>query len=87
MRSWLFHKLFPRQRALLMYAAKIAAEGELGREYRKKFATLQRSPLDESQWVSKFVALDRDYTALEKEVAELRVENWCLKRDIRKLTS
>jgi hypothetical protein len=80
MKKWLFRILFPN------YDAAKPLE-DLRREYGRKFRTLQRSPLDENEWVSKFVALDRDYTALEKEVAELRVENGCLKRDIRQLTS
>jgi cell division protein FtsB len=81
----LFRLLFPKQYTALRYAQNRLAVIES--EFQRKFSSFQRSPLDESQWVSKFVALDRDYMALEKEVAELRVENWCLKRDIRKLTS
>lgn len=84
-KSWLFHQLFPQQRAMIMHAAKALAESELGREYRKKILTLQRSPLDESEWVRKFVTLDADYYKLEKEVGELRLENWTLKNQLRKL--
>lgn len=84
-KSWLFQKLFPQQRAMFVHAAKICAEAELGLEYRKKFLTLQRSPLDESEWVRKFVTLDADYDKLEKEVGELRAENWYLKRRVREL--
>lgn len=84
-KSWLFHKLFPQQRAMIMYAAKICAEAELGREYRKKFTTFQRSPLDENEWVRKFVTLDADYAKLEIEIGELRLENVHLKTQLRKL--
>lgn len=84
-KSWLFQKLFPQQRAIIMHAAKVCAEAELGREYRKKFTTLQRSPLDESEWVRKFTTLDADYDKLEKEVGELRLENYTLNIRLRKL--
>ena len=80
MRSWLFRLLFPKHDA-----AKPLED--LRREYERKCSTLQRSPLDESAWVRKFVALDADYRALEKEAAELRVENWSLKMQLRKLLS
>jgi hypothetical protein len=80
MKKWLFRILFPQLRRCE------TVRGSTARVWAK-FRTLQRPPLDENEWVSKFVALDRDYTALEKEVAELRVENRCLKRDIRQLTS
>jgi SepF-like predicted cell division protein (DUF552 family) len=69
MRRWLFRLLFPRHDA-----AKDLEQ--LRREYERKCSTLRRSPLDESVWVSKFTALERDYAALEKVVAELREENW-----------
>jgi hypothetical protein len=71
--SRLFRLLFPKQHAAL------ADRAELERAWRVRFSTLQRSPLDESRWVSKFVALDGDYKALEQEVSELRVENLGLK--------
>jgi len=78
MRSWLFRLLFPKHDA-----AKPLED--LRREYERKCSTLQRSPLDESAWVRKFVALDADYRALEKEVAELRVHNWALTRQLEAL--
>lgn len=84
--GWIFQILFPKQRAVIMRAAKHCAEQELGREYRRKFTTLQRSPLDESEWVRKFVALDADYEKLEKEAAELRIENIYLNVRIKKLS-
>jgi len=83
MRSWLFNLLFPRQRAMMFHAAKIVAEAEIGREFRKKMSTMFRSPLDESTWIRKFVTLDADYDALEKEVGELRLENLGLKQTVK----
>ena len=72
MKRWLFRLLFPKHDA---------AKGldDLRREYERKFSTLKRSPLDESVWVRKFATLDADYEKLEKEVDELRVENFGLK--------
>ena len=80
MRRLLFRLLFPKHDA-----AKPLEE--LRREYERKCSTLQRSPLDESAWVRKFVALDADYRALEKEAAELKVANWTLTRTLQKLVS
>jgi hypothetical protein len=85
MNSWLFRLMFPRQRALMWDAARQNAKQELGALYEKKFSTLQRSPIDESKWVARFVALDEDYEALEKETAEARIENAYLKMQLRKL--
>jgi hypothetical protein len=87
MKSWIFRLLFPNVHAILKHHE--AHVESLTRYYQKALSSLQRSPLDESQWVSKFVALDRDYMALEKEVTELRVENIGLKwrvRDLEKQT-
>jgi len=80
MRTWLFRLLFPKHDA-----AK--ALDDLRREYARKFATMQRSPLDESKWVSSFVALDGDYKALEKEMSELRVRNMYLEIRVKELES
>ena len=77
--SWLFHLLFPKQRAMIMHAAKVCAEAEVGREYRKMLYSMQRSPLDESAWVRKFATLDADYDKLEQEASKLRTENSGLK--------
>jgi hypothetical protein len=78
MKRWLFRLLFPKHDA-----AKPL--DKLRREYERKMSTLQRSPLDESMWVRKFVALDGDYKALEKEVSELRVRNMYLSMRVKEL--
>jgi hypothetical protein len=83
MKSWLFRWLFPWERCAMLSQAR----EEMALKYEQKFRTLQRSPLDESVWVRKFAALDSDYAALEKEIGELRVENWSLKLQLRKLLS
>jgi hypothetical protein len=80
--SWLFHRLFPKQRAVIFYAAKVCAEAEVGRKYRKMLYSMQRSPLDESVWVRKFVTLDADYDKLEQETSKLRTENLGLKTSL-----
>jgi hypothetical protein len=85
MKSWLFRLMFPKQRANIFSAAKRFAAQELESEYRKKFMSMQRSPLDESRWVTKFVSLDRDYQALENEVSALRVDNLYLRRRVKEL--
>jgi hypothetical protein len=77
-KGWLFRLLFPKHDA---------AKGleELRREYERKFSTWQRSPLDESKWVARFVALDADYKALENDNVELRVKNMYLTMRINEL--
>jgi len=85
MKSWLFRLLYPTQRALMWDAARQTAMQELEALYRQKFRTLQRSPLDESVWVRKFATLDADYTKLEKEAVDARIENLYLKMQLRKL--
>jgi hypothetical protein len=79
MKDWLFRKLFPEQ-----YARSAYLDFELSRA-QVKFSTLQRSPLDESEWVRKFVALDGDYMALEKEASELRIRNLYLSLRVKEL--
>lgn len=83
--SWLFRWLFPKQRAMIMHAAKSRAEQDLKHLYEKKFRSLQRSPLDESVWVRKFTTLDADYAKLEKEATDTRIENRYLRMKLRKL--
>lgn len=85
MKSWLFRLLFPVQRALMWDAARESAKQSLGDLYERKFQTMQRSPLDESEWVRKFATLDADYEKLEKEAADARIENLYLKMQLRKL--
>jgi len=85
MKDRLFRLLYPKHDA-----AKDLEAVRL--EYQRKCSTLQRSPLDESVWMRKFVtldadyqALDADYQALEKEVVELRMQNLVLWRQINAL--
>lgn len=75
--SLLFRLLFPRKYTALQYAQNRLAVIES--EFQRKFSSFQRSPLDESVWVRKFAALDSDYTALEKEMNMLRVDNFGLR--------
>lgn len=83
MKNWIFRYLFPEQRAMIFDAAKQFAEQAIGSEYRRKMMSLQRSPLDESEWVRKFIVLDADYAKLEKEMADVRIENSYLKMQLR----
>jgi len=78
MRSWLFRLLFPKHDA-----AKSLEELKL--EYKRKFSTWQRSPLDESVWVRKFVALDADYAELVKDLQDARERNIYLTRRVKEL--
>ena len=84
MRDWLFRMMFPDQYRRMLYAENRL--NALKSEFFRKFASFQRSPLDESQWVSRFTALDADYKALEQEMTELRVANITLRRQLQALT-
>jgi hypothetical protein len=77
MKGWLFRLLFPELNTCLLDAAE--REERLKSEYAKKFASFQRSPLDESKWVAKFVDLDAEYKLALKDIAELKAENRRLK--------
>lgn len=85
MKNWLFRYLFPEQHRRMVYA-ETRLEFLKG-DFTRKFASYQRSPLDESQWVSRFIALDADYKALEQEMTELRVANTALRRQLQALVS
>jgi len=81
MKDWLFRTLFPEKAlALTYYSSRLE---NLRSELIRKFSSCTRSPLDESQWVNKFVTLDADYKTLEKEMAELRISNTYLKSLLR----
>jgi hypothetical protein len=45
------------------------------RNYDMLVSTLIRSHPEEKEWSSRFVALENDYKALERECADLRVKN------------
>ena len=77
MKDWLFRTLFPEKALALTYSSTRLEH--LRSELIRKFSSCMRSPLDESQWVNKFVTLDADYMALEKEAAKLRISNAHLK--------
>lgn len=85
MKNWMFRYLFPEQYRRMRYAETRLSVIE--REFARKFSTFQRSPLDESAWVSRFTALDADYQALEKEMTELRVTNIALRHQLQALVS
>jgi hypothetical protein len=85
MRDLIFKLLFRAQWANMLAGAKRHAEQELGSELRRKYISMQRSPLDESNWVRMFVALDGDYMALEKETSELRIRNLYLSLRVKEL--
>lgn len=83
--NWLFNILFHDVWENLKAGARHRAEQTIAQEYRRKFSTLQSSPLDESKWVARFVALDGDYMALEKEASELRIRNLYLSLRVKEL--
>jgi hypothetical protein len=85
MKDLIFRLLFPKQRAMMFEAARRFAYVELGRDYRRKLMSLQRSPLDESVWVRKFVALDSDYAALVCDMVILRDRNTYLEQRVKEL--
>jgi hypothetical protein len=53
--------------------------------YDMLVSTLIRSNPENSEWSSRFVALEKDYQALEKEVSEVYLDLFHARRQVRKL--
>jgi len=77
MRARLHKFLFPAEHAQLRDIT------EVERHYRSLVSTLFRTPQKESEWIQRFVDLDYDYRALEKQHQDQNIENMTLERENR----
>lgn len=74
--SW----LWPKSRVLLAtladpnYQRAMKTLENVGRLHAHQISTLMRTPQPDTPWMDKFLALDKDYMALEKELQAARVE-------------
>lgn len=79
MKAQLHKFLFPVEHAQLRDI------DDVERHYRALVGTLFRTPQKESEWMQRFVDLDYDYRALEKQHVDQNIENMTLARENRAL--
>ncbi len=82
---WLYRRYYDYLYQAMQETIEYRMQQKVARDYAALVASTIRSNPENKEWSSRFVSLENDYKALEKEVSQERVRNIVLARQVSKL--